>query len=86
LLPATNKISSNNPASKLTPYVDKIIDDHQCGLRHNRSTTDLIICVHQILENKCEYNGTVSQLFTDSEKAYDSVRREYCTILSLKLE
>jgi hypothetical protein len=32
--------------------------------------------VHQILEKKWEYHGTVHQLFTDDEKAYDSLRKE----------
>jgi hypothetical protein len=32
--------------------------------------------IRQILEKKCEYNGTVHQLFIDFKKAYDSVRRE----------
>jgi len=30
----------------------------------------------QILEEKCEYNEEVHQLFTDFKKSYDSVRRE----------
>jgi hypothetical protein len=30
--------------------------------------------VHQILEKKWEYNGTVHQLFIDFKKAYDSVK------------
>jgi hypothetical protein len=50
--------------------------DHQCGVRRNRSTTDQILCIRQILEKKCEHNGTVHQLFIDFKKAYDSVRRE----------
>jgi hypothetical protein len=29
-----------------------------------------------MLEKKWEYNGTVTHLFLDSEKAYESVRRE----------
>jgi hypothetical protein len=38
--------------SRLSPYVDEIIGDHQCGFRRNRSTTDQIICIRQILEKK----------------------------------
>jgi hypothetical protein len=38
--------------------------------------TDQIFYIHQILEKKWEYNGTVHQLFIDFKKAYDSVRRE----------
>jgi hypothetical protein len=52
------------------------ISDHQCGFQHNRSTTDKIFCIRQILEKKLEYNETVHQLFTDFMKANDSVRRE----------
>jgi hypothetical protein len=58
----------------LSPYVEEIIGDHQCGFRRNRSTTDQIFCIRQILETKWEYNETVHQLFVDFEKAYDSVR------------
>jgi hypothetical protein len=35
-----------------------------------------IFYIHQILEKKWEYNGTVHQLFIDFKKAYDSIRRE----------
>jgi len=50
--------------------------DHQCGFRRNRSTTDHIFCIRQILEKKWEHNEAVHQLFIDFKKAYDSVRRE----------
>jgi hypothetical protein len=75
-LPTSYKIVSNIFLSRLTPYVDEIIEDHQCGFRRNRSTTDQIFCIRQILDKKWEYNGTVHQLYTDFSKAYGSVRRE----------
>jgi hypothetical protein len=56
--------------------VDEITGDHQCAFRRNRSTTDQISYIHQILEKKWEYNETVHQLFIDFNNAYDSVRRE----------
>jgi sorting nexin-29 len=56
--------------------VNEIIGDHQCGFRRNRSTTDQIFYIRQILEKKWEYNGTVHQLFIDFKKAYDSVKAE----------
>jgi hypothetical protein len=31
--------------ARLTPYVNEVIGDHQCGLRHNRSTTDQIFYI-----------------------------------------
>ena len=42
----------------------------------NRSTTEHIFCIHQILEKKWEYNETVHQVFIDFKKAYDSVSGE----------
>jgi hypothetical protein len=62
--------------ARLTPYVSGIIGDHQCGFHHNRSTTDQIFYICQIVEKKWEYNGAVHQLFIDFKKAYDSVKRE----------
>jgi hypothetical protein len=69
-------ILSNILLSKLIPYADEIIGDHQCGFRSNRSTTDQILYIRQILEKNWEYNGIVRQLFIDFKKAYDSVRWE----------
>jgi len=76
LLSTIFKILSNILLSKATPYTEEIIGDHQCGFRRNRSTTDYIFCIRQILEKKWEYNEAVHQLFIDFKKAYDSVRRE----------
>ena len=69
LLPTTYKILSNILLSRLTPYAEEIIGDHQCGFRRSKSTTDHIFCIRQILEKKWEYNEA-------SQEAYDSVRWE----------
>jgi hypothetical protein len=66
----------SNILSRLSPYLDEIIGDYQCGFRRNRSTADQIFCIRQILKKKWEYNETVHPLFIDFEEAYDSVRRE----------
>ncbi|PNF35751.1 hypothetical protein B7P43_G13042 [Cryptotermes secundus] len=50
LLSTSYKILSNILLSRLSPYIDEIIGDHQCGFRGNRSTTDQIFCIRQILE------------------------------------
>ncbi|KAJ4427400.1 hypothetical protein ANN_25021 [Periplaneta americana] len=76
LLLTSYKILSNILLRRLTPYVDEIIGDHQCGFRRNRSTIDQIFCIRQIMEKKWEYKDTVHQLFIDFKKAYDSVKRE----------
>jgi hypothetical protein len=62
--------------SRLTPYAEEIIGDHQCGFRRNRSTTYHIFGIRQTIEKRREYNEAVHQLFIDFKKAYDSVRRE----------
>ena len=54
LLPTTYKIFSNILLSRLISYAKEIIGDHQCGFRHNRSTTDHIFCIRQMLEKKLE--------------------------------
>jgi hypothetical protein len=76
LLSTSYKILSNILLTRLTSYADEIIGDHQCGFWCNRSTTDQIFYILQIVEKKWEFNGTVHQVFTDFKKSYDSVRRE----------
>ena len=61
----TYKILPNILLSRLTPYAEEIIGGHQCGFRRNRSISDHIFCIHQILEKKWEYNGAGHQLFID---------------------
>jgi hypothetical protein len=53
------KILSSILLSRLSSYVDEITGDHQYGFRCNRSTTDQIFCIRQILEKKWEYIETV---------------------------
>jgi hypothetical protein len=76
LLSTSHKILFSILFSRLLPYADAIIGDHQCGFRRNRSTTYQIFYIRQILKKKWECNGTTHQLFIDFKKAYDSVRRE----------
>jgi hypothetical protein len=45
LLSTSYKILSSILLSMLSPYVDEIIGNHQCGFRHNRSTTDQIFFI-----------------------------------------
>jgi hypothetical protein len=75
-LSTSYKILSNILLSRLIPYVYEITEDHQCGFQCNRSMTDQIFYIRQILEKKGEYNSRVYQLFTYFKKAYDSVTME----------
>jgi hypothetical protein len=56
LLSYSYKILSNILLSRLNPYIDEIIGDHQCGFQCNRTTTDQIFCICQTLEKKWEYS------------------------------
>jgi hypothetical protein len=76
LLSTAYRILFNILLARLTPNVNEIFGDHQCGFRRNRSTMDQIFYIRQILEKKWEYNGTVHQLFIDFKKAYDSIKRQ----------
>jgi hypothetical protein len=75
-----------HPAVKVNSICKGTVGYNQCGFRRNRSTTDPIFCIRQILEKIWEYNEALCQLFIDLKKAYHSVRREvlYRVILSLE--
>jgi hypothetical protein len=76
LLSTTYKILSNILPVSLTPYVNEVICDHQCEFHRNRSKTDQILYIRQVLQKKREYNGTMHQPFIQFQKVYDSVKRE----------
>ena len=71
----TCKILFSILLSRLTPYAEKIVGNNQCGLYHDRSSTDHIFCICKILEKKWGYIEAVHQLYTDFKKDYDSVSR-----------
>jgi hypothetical protein len=53
----------------------KLLGNHQCGFRHNRSTTDQIFCIRHVVDKKWGYNRA-HKLFIDFRSACDSVKRE----------
>ena len=60
LLSTAYTILSNIRLSRLTPYAEEVIGDHQCGFRRSRSIADRILCIRQILEKKWEFNDSIS--------------------------
>jgi len=68
LLSTTCKIFSNILHSRLTPYAEEIIGDHQCGFRRNSSITDYAFCIRQILEKKLDYNEAVYQVLIELKR------------------
>jgi hypothetical protein len=68
LLLTSYKILSTVFLSRLNPYMDEIIGDHQCfnDILHSSNTG----------EKKMGYKEAVHKLFLDFKKTYDSFRRE----------
>jgi hypothetical protein len=46
-LPSTSYKNLSNILSRLSPYIDEIIGDHQYGLQRNRLSTDQISLIRQ---------------------------------------
>jgi len=58
------------------PKAENIIGDYQGGFRTNRSTTDQMFILRQIIQKRLEFDKEVHVLFVDFRKAYDSIHRE----------
>ena len=71
------KILSNIILGRLTPYVEEIIEDHQCGFRCNRLTIDQTFCIRQILEKKWGYDNTIINYSYISKKHTIRLREKF---------
>jgi len=60
LLPTAYKMFSNFLVSTLTPYIDEVIGDNQCGFQCNRA--DILHLSDTGGKKKKKYSGTVHQL------------------------
>lgn len=76
LLNTGYKILSNIISNRIQPYLENIIGKYQCGFMREKSTTDQIFAIRQILEKTHEYDIPTFHLFVDFKVAYDSVKRE----------
>jgi sorting nexin-29 len=52
LLSTAYKILSNILLASLTPYVNEVTGDHECGFRRSRCATGQIFYIRHILEKK----------------------------------
>ena len=59
----------------LLVYVEDLLSQEQNGFRRNRSTTENIFIMRQILEKCYEYNIEMYAIFIDFKQAFDSVDR-----------
>ena len=76
LLRTGYKILTTVLNNKLKKYTEHIIGEYQAGFRAGKSTTDQIFTVKNLLEKAWEHNVEIHQIFVDSQKAYDSIRRD----------
>ena len=76
LLNTTYKVFAYVLYQRLLPYAEENIGEYQCGFRNDRSTTDQLFVIRQIMEKCREFNVETHHLFVDFKAAYDSVIRE----------
>ena len=55
--------------------VELLLQEEQCDFRADRSTTDHLFTLRQVVEKSWEYAHLVFAAFADLEKAYDRVPR-----------
>ena len=60
----------------ITNITEENLPEAQCGIRPNRSTTDMIFTVRQVQEKCIEQSMDLVAVFIDLTKALDTVNRE----------
>ena len=78
LLSVPGKVFSRILLERIKTEVEKehVLRDEQAGFRQERSTTDQIATLRNIIEQSLEWNTTLYTIFVDFEKAFDSVDRD----------
>jgi hypothetical protein len=82
---AAYKILSNILLSRLTPYVNEITGDHQCGFHYNRSTTNKFFYICQIPEKNGSIMGQCISYLWTSRKSMTQLREKFFTVFCLNL-
>jgi sorting nexin-29 len=76
LLSTAYKLLTTILKERLECFSEEILGDYQAGFRRNRSTSDQLFTVRQILTKCWEFDVDIYQLFVDFKQAYDSINRE----------
>jgi sorting nexin-29 len=76
LLNIMYKVFSNILCTRLKPYVEEVTGSYQCGFREEKSTTDQIQALCQVLERTREFKIDTFHLFIDFKTACDSIKRD----------
>jgi hypothetical protein len=85
LLSTAYKILSNILLARLTPYVNEIFGDHQCGFRRNRFTMDQIFYIRQIIKKNGSTMGQCISYLLTSRKPMTQLREKFFKISCLNL-
>lgn len=75
LLSHAGKMFAKIIESRLRPVIELQLSEEQMGFRKNRSCTDAIFTLKQLIETHIEYNKELYIAFIDQEKAFDRVDR-----------
>jgi sorting nexin-29 len=71
------KILSLIILKRMQIYIDEIVDNYQSGFRKNKSTTDHIFIIRQVMEKIYEVAKDLHMVFIDYKQAYDSIDKDY---------
>ena len=84
LLSQTGKIFCKILEKRLRPIIEPQLNESQMGFRKNRSCTDAIFTLRQLVERSTESGKDLHVAFVDQEKAFDRVdRKKLWKILSI---
>jgi hypothetical protein len=67
---------SNVINGRIQMVTEKTIAEYQCGFRPNRSTTDQLFVIRQMMEKHYEHGMDLHKLSVNFRKAFDSINRE----------
>ena len=76
LLPSAYRVLSKILSWRLEPHTEAFLSEYQAGFRRQRSTSDQMFSIRQIVQKSYEMNVETLHLFIDFRAAYDSIDRE----------
>ena len=85
LLDVVGKVAARVLQGRLQLLAEDLLPESQCGFRKERSCTDMIFLIRQLLEKSWEHRAKVFVTFVDLRKAYDSIPRRALWIALGKL-